>query len=331
MSHAVRHNLREYTPEWVDPDRTHLNQDLVKSGATRAGIEQKMEERLSVVKRKIQHNAVKGVEVFASYSGGALPDDKGVDYLKDVHQWFSEKYGEENILSSTIHLDEEVPHIHMLMTPIRETKKGPSLSARSLFHGKKILSNLQTEIHEKCGQAYGLDRGEIGSLAKHRPLPEYHKDLARVPGFTVDVPPKMRKDQEREEWSKKETSRLKRLVGKTVASENRKMSVMTRQLTESKREASEYKSSYESQYRASMELKKENEELREFKENMIPAYSRLVETLAFATPEHLEEKRENARKFLKKEGQTKAKLLKSQEVEKQYRPTQRDRDLGLGL
>ena len=77
-------------------------------------------------------------------------------------KFFAEKYGEENIISAIVHMDETTPHLHLNIIPVVDGR----LCSKALYDKKK-LSILQTEFHEAVGIKYGLERGIIGNPAHH--------------------------------------------------------------------------------------------------------------------------------------------------------------------
>lgn len=83
-------------------------------------------------------------------------------FFADCTDFFSERYGEENVVSAVVHLDESTPHLHLNLIPVT----GGRLSAKELFD-RAALRELQTGFYEIVGKKYGLKRGKEGSAAKH--------------------------------------------------------------------------------------------------------------------------------------------------------------------
>lgn len=75
---------------------------------------------------------------------------------------FAERYGEENIISAVVHMDETNPHMHLNLIPVLDGR----LCSKQLFD-RKALRELQTDFHEKVGKKWKLQRGKIGSKAEH--------------------------------------------------------------------------------------------------------------------------------------------------------------------
>lgn len=83
-------------------------------------------------------------------------------FFDDCTEFFAERYGKENIVSATVHLDESTPHLHFNLMPVT----GGRLCAKELFD-RTALRELQTDFYEVVGKKYGLKRGKEGSTAKH--------------------------------------------------------------------------------------------------------------------------------------------------------------------
>ena len=122
------------------------------------------------LKRKIRSDAVYMVSFVLTASPEffklSTPTKQNA-FFRDYTQFFKDKYGEENILSAIVHLDETNPHMHLNLVPISNGR----LCAKELFDGK--LAKLQTEIWKEVGQRYGLERGKEGNDVEHLSTAEY--------------------------------------------------------------------------------------------------------------------------------------------------------------
>ena len=83
-------------------------------------------------------------------------------FFADCTRFFADRYGEENIISAVVHVDETTPHLHLNLIPIAEGR----LCAKQLFD-RKALQELQTDFHSFVGKKWNLQRGKEGSTAKH--------------------------------------------------------------------------------------------------------------------------------------------------------------------
>ena len=91
------------------------------------------------------------------------------NFFSDCYKFFTERYGEENIIAAVVHNDETTPHMHLNLMPV--TKDG-RLCSKQLFD-KPQLQQLQTDFYESVGKRWGLQRGKEGSQKKHLSTAEY--------------------------------------------------------------------------------------------------------------------------------------------------------------
>lgn len=106
-------------------------------------------------------------------------EDRTEAFFRDAYEFLAERYGRENVISATVHLDESTPHMHFNFVPI--TKDG-RLCAKEVL-SKATLTEQQTAFHEQVGQRYGLDRGEpkgSGKRRKHLETAEYKAYMATI-------------------------------------------------------------------------------------------------------------------------------------------------------
>ena len=153
----------------IDSSRTYQNYHTVCPQGKYLDV---IEDRISGLnlKRKVRSDAV----YMCSFVLTASPEffkvatlDKQQRFFRDFTNFFKDKYGEANVLSAIVHLDETNPHMHLNLIPIVDGK----LCAKELFDGQ--LVKLQTEIWKEVGQKYGLERGKSGSNVEHLSTAEY--------------------------------------------------------------------------------------------------------------------------------------------------------------
>ncbi len=101
-------------------------------------------------------------------------------WAKDMYDFVSTQFGEENIVAFIVHLDEKNPHIHCTLVPVN--KKG-KISYNDILGGNKESGRKKLKIlHDKFAEVnkkWGLERGTDISLtgAKHRTSEEYWRWL----------------------------------------------------------------------------------------------------------------------------------------------------------
>lgn len=104
-------------------------------------------------------------------------------WAKDVYGFVCCEFGEENVASFIVHLDETGPHAHCVFVPLTADGRLSSkevLGGKNKFEAKQHMRDLHTRLAE-VNRKYGLDRGddihETG--ARHRSTAEYNRDLHR--------------------------------------------------------------------------------------------------------------------------------------------------------
>ena len=99
---------------------------------------------------------------------GSLSEEEQRQFFVDCTCFFAERYGEGNIISAVVHMDETTPHLHLNLIPIA----GGRLCAKKLFD-RKALTELQTDLYREVGAKWNLQRGREGSQAKHLSTAEF--------------------------------------------------------------------------------------------------------------------------------------------------------------
>lgn len=179
-----KHNQREninYSNKDIQKDLTHKNYDLIH-GSRKIDYNTAIENRIEngyTGKRKIRKDAIKHVQ-------GIVTSDKAFfenqseqstqKFFEDSLKFIEQKYGKNNVLYATVHLDEQTPHMHFGFVPL--TEQG-NLSAKEVVGNKRELTALQDEYNQFVNQnGYNLQRGTSSeqSNVRHQSVAEYKKD-----------------------------------------------------------------------------------------------------------------------------------------------------------
>lgn len=103
-------------------------------------------------------------------------------------KWLKDTFGSKNLVSCVLHMDEKTPHLHATIVPIvtterlrkkREgekkyaTKSGARLSADDVMRRSKLHEYQNS--YAAAMKPFGLQRGIVGSTAKHLANSEYYK------------------------------------------------------------------------------------------------------------------------------------------------------------
>jgi hypothetical protein len=122
-------DTHEHSNEKIDKSRTHLNYDLKERDGLTAY--QYYKARLDALNEKTKARTGKGIRKDAVSlcswvitAPQTLPEDKHEDFFRECYAWFSERYGESNIVTAAVHKDETTPHLHFQFMPVVTDKDG---------------------------------------------------------------------------------------------------------------------------------------------------------------------------------------------------------------
>ena len=223
-----------------DPTRTHLNFEVV-----RGSIVQPIDKSKSIMKMMADNLAARGIKdpnaredvrrrqntlaqfIFGgsrermnelAFGNQTLNLGKGADnshltrnndieeWAKDVYAFVARRFGEENIVSFYVHLDETNVHAHCTLIPLNQEKN--RISWRSVFGQNRyemgqLFSQLHDEFSKEVGMKWGLERGDSirETGARHRSTYEYKRELvndvnrleSRKIGLAAEIKQKERK------------------------------------------------------------------------------------------------------------------------------------------
>lgn len=142
--------------DMIDRDRTHLNYDLVQSELNLYQRAKERVDQLKSEKKRVQKNSVitySNIITIPESAAKEMSNDQMHDYFETCHDYFVDRFGKENVLSSKIHLDESTPHMHLHFMPI--DKETGRLQARTTMN-KAALNEIHDEIPERL-RAKGFD------------------------------------------------------------------------------------------------------------------------------------------------------------------------------
>lgn len=160
---AARHNCREFSqsavaPECIDETRSHLNFTLTGPGNARgiAELAAALMKRAGLNKQgSVRKNAVRAIELVFSLPASSQVDPKR--YFRDCVEWAKARYGgPENVLSAEVHLDESVPHCHVLVLPLLDGR----LQGSKLMGDRHQVVADHRSFHASVSSRYGLTTGK---------------------------------------------------------------------------------------------------------------------------------------------------------------------------
>ena len=196
-----------YIPDNADKTKTHLNRELIRFPDGVRNRTEAVQYRIdhAGLHRKVGKNQTKAIRIILTGTHEQMMkiEQSGeLDKWTDANlKWLKDTFGEENVVSCVLHMDEKTPHLHATVVPIvtgerkrksREGEKkyrthnGPRLSADEVM-GRARLSTYQN-TYAGAMRTFGLQRGVVGSTAKHQSNGEYYRqqmlqyenDIARL-------------------------------------------------------------------------------------------------------------------------------------------------------
>ena len=200
-SRMSAHIERTVHPKNADRTRTHLNRELVQFPEGVRNRTQAIAQPIETagIRRKVSANQVKAIRILLTGSNKDMKqmeaEGRIEDWCNDSLKWIRETYGEQNLVSAVLHMDEKTPHIHATVIPIvtgerrkagqeeqngkkKYRKKNPQdvrLCADDVM-ARHRLKHYQ-DTYAQAMNKYGLQRGVDGSLAKHISTMQYYKQL----------------------------------------------------------------------------------------------------------------------------------------------------------
>ena len=220
-------NGKTYVPDNADKNRTPLNREIIRfpTGVTdrSAAIQYRLDH--AGLHRKVGKNQVKALRIILTGTHEQMMklwEEGRLDAWIDANiSWLHDTFGEDNLVSCVLHMDEKTPHLHATITPIvygerqrreREgakkykTGSGPRLSADEVMSRWRLRG--YQDSYGKAMKPFGLERGIVGSTARHVTNDSYYK--SQLVKYEEDI----QKLQEEVERAKEGRSRLFAFFGK---------------------------------------------------------------------------------------------------------------------
>ena len=218
------HIARTHMPPNAVPELTYLNEELVEFPEGVADRTDAINYRLdhAGLTRKIGTNQVRAIRIMLT---GSHDDMKRIaaegrikEWCADNLDWLRKTYGEDNVVSAVLHLDESTPHIHAAVVPIvtgerrkvREKKTDEpgkrKYRKKSVARPRLCADDVMTRVKLKGYQdsyaeamaKYGLQRGIDGSEARHVTTQEFYRNaIAQQQGLQDNIDELLRIEEEK--------------------------------------------------------------------------------------------------------------------------------------
>jgi len=201
---TTAHIERTVSPANADPERKHLNRELIKFPDGVETRTQAIQHRIETagIKRKISHNQVRALQIMLS---GTPEDMQRIvaegrldQWCDDNVKWLQDTLMKDNLVSAVLHMDEKTPHIHATVVPIvtgerrKEREKKPETRQGKKKYRKKPADTVRLcaddvmtrenlkyfqDSYAEAMAKYGLQRGIKGSDARHISTTQHYRDL----------------------------------------------------------------------------------------------------------------------------------------------------------
>lgn len=176
LQKCFEHNFREANTTFphVESKDTVLNHELVGHPPVTYG--DLLNKRFNDVEMitgkpiKKRKDAVLAFEIVLTFSHSETENLDINKWEEENLKWLKKQFGEENVLSAIVHMDETTPHIHAIVTPITDDNR---LCAKDFTGGKAKMFKLQDSYGNAMKQ-FGLDRGLKNSRATKRQLKKFY-------------------------------------------------------------------------------------------------------------------------------------------------------------
>jgi hypothetical protein len=182
------HNYRQRETPNADTERKPMNQEYINTAERNYW--ELATERIQEAGAKVRHDSVRGVEVlltaspeaFQRQADGSPNDWHGSQWAETNIAFLKDKFGEQNVVSCTLHQDELTPHFHAVVVPLTVDGR---LSAKDVFN-PKTLRVLQTEYAEAM-KPFGMERGVEHSRTKHEVMRHVYGAQERSRGEVAEL------------------------------------------------------------------------------------------------------------------------------------------------
>lgn len=161
FAHYERREGRRYGNQEIDRDKSYLNFNLAPCrNLSQNDYLQKRLNEVRVLNRKDVKVMCDWVVTLPKEMKGERPDYQEV-FFRHAYDFLEGKYGQENVISAYVHMDETTPHMHFSFIPVTRDKKRGDLkvSAKEVLTRKELQafhSELQLWMRERMGRELSI-------------------------------------------------------------------------------------------------------------------------------------------------------------------------------
>lgn len=155
----------------IDTNKSYLNYNLALNKDSQGEFVKKRCSEVRCLNRKDINIACSWVVSLPKDYNELNPGVSEKEFFKATYNFLNKRYGEENVISSYVHMDETTPHMHYCFVPVvRDKKKGDlKVSAKECVNKTDLMSfhtDLQKALLERQINASILNQATIqGNLS----------------------------------------------------------------------------------------------------------------------------------------------------------------------
>ena len=138
-------NYYRFKNEEIDPTRTHLNYNLAPHNEKQLEF---IKERLSEV-YCLKRDDVKVMCSWVLTAPKELPEEHQREFFERSYKFLADRYGEKNVISAYVHMDETSPHMHFAFIPVvHDLKKDREKVSAKEVMTKVEMNSFHTDLQE---------------------------------------------------------------------------------------------------------------------------------------------------------------------------------------
>lgn len=177
LSERERHNTRQKTVLNADGSNSITVEGITGLVKYVTALEKQID---SINPRKTRKDAIRTIEVLFTSDKAFFKKVDYNQYFKECKKWLADTFGDSNILQICCHTDEETPHLHCILTTVKDNKFNYS----GYIGGRQDLRNLQDSFYEKVAYL-GLERGQKVEVTKatYQTTKEWHRNAYKARSY----------------------------------------------------------------------------------------------------------------------------------------------------
>jgi len=169
----------------IDTSKSHLNYELVRGSRDLTAKTLDLVEKSRENGSRIQKNSIvdlSNIITLSKEDAEKLGYEGTKYYFSSTVEFFQQEFGEENVTSAIVHLDESNPHMHLHVTPVN-TENGKLQAHKVMTRGRvnKIHTELPKFLRER---GFDVERGS--SIEKDGTRKDYVRDINKLKQMTED-------------------------------------------------------------------------------------------------------------------------------------------------